>query len=1048
MNKRLISLLLVVVMICTLLPMTVLAEETASNNAQESENITSTNDFIQAILKVLNPDVETALISVDEELPKDKGVIAVPVYGKELTSIITSGDLFTQSEEAIKVRLSGKNVIPEVKITVTGIGENAGYSEVLSRADYSTFNGVTPDVDVTLDLDTFVQAVTKATYAYLKLFTGFGYDELKENKLIGKFVPSEEKVAALVNLEDSDLLLYLGTGKLPDKYQQVLDMFNPMIKGIDKILKGLHITDFDIGNETEESEAVDADEEDSRVIVRILNAFGYKQFKQLAKNLIDQKGLGLTEAECADLSTFCNALFEHYGKEGAQAFISQNLGLLAKTHLQKYAGSAYHMYASEELKEGEYYVSVESIGRQGFAKNEKEIREYKVSVGDGKVTFVGEENTIGTDMNGQTLSSFLFGDTPKMPEPIETNDIEILEAINGVIELGGTIEQTARKALDAVQKLFNGGIQLPLLGENDGFIPYPLHVKFSLTFKGLWLNREDPFIGFANEDLGGNPIKKTVADEKAQFVMVDRDELINVMEAMIGVGKDVFTNTVNGLKEVYKNENPNDNLPTWDEFTALHKDVLSLDTTGETPQVQFDAKSLLKVVWIYVKMMDVPSVWDNFLAKDVRLPAILMATPDDNGVVKVSEDSNVTLVWMLDALINIADVSQEALADIGEQLRENGAIEDVVGAVFEGAELDNPELKQLLINVLTWVAENTAEGSKTVVEILKATAEPVKGVINEWIYPLLQNDALFHLVGQFLEVKDGSGKMHGILTDKMPDSYYLLLQKKAPESYLINPMVYTVKLDWAEDGWVYAKIANLGIILPYFAEDYYTFLRNNSIAKTSDAILNRISNGKYETLIQDIISGKLNATEQVVTASATGIAFQSWIMYNFMGGRLVYKGEDGQTALQNDLVKWIKAKGNTAQNLLGFGNEIYQRSKAVVTADLTLTENKDPEDMWAFYNASKSIKENIVAQATAIMKGISGSIVTDGSKVNGAVKDAIDKVIEGAAKIDTTSKLAAAVDQARQKVTETVTKVATSLITTAIKKTASLFSSLFKSLRK
>ena len=264
---------------------------------------------------------------------------------------------------------------------------------------------------------------------------------------------------------------------------------------------------------------------------------------------------------------------------------------------------------------------------------------------------------------------------------------------------------------------------------------------------------------------------------------------------------------------------------------------------------------------------------------------------------------------------------------------------------------------------------------------------------------------------------------------------------------MINPMVYTVKLDWDEIGWVYAKVVNLGIVMPYFAEDYYTFLRNNSIAKTSDAILNRISNGKYETLIQDIISGKVNATEQVVTASATGIAFQSWIMYNFMGGRLVYKGEDGQTALQNDLVKWLKAKGNTAQNLLGFGDEIYQRSKAVVTADLTLTENEEPEDMWAFYNASKSIKENIVAQATAIMKGISGSIVTDGSKVNGAVKDAIDKVIEGAAKIDTTSKLAAAVDQAKQKITETVTKVATSLITTAIKKTASLFSSLFKSLR-
>ena len=171
------------------------------------------------------------------------------------------------------------------------------------------------------------------------------------------------------------------------------------------------------------------------------------------------------------------------------------------------------------------------------------------------------------------------------------------------------------------------------------------------------------------------------------------------------------------------------------------------------------------------------------------------------------------------------------------------------------------------------------------------------------------------------------------------------------------------------------------------------------------------------------------------------IAAQTWLIYNFMGGRLVYSGDDGQAKLQADLTAYLKAKGQTAENLASFGHDVYARSKAVVSADLT-------DNSWAFYNASKSIKENIVVQATAIMKGISGSIVTDGSKVNGVVKDAIDRVIEGAAKIDTTSKLAAAVDQAKQKVTETVTKAATSLITTAIKKTASLFSSLFKSLRK
>ena len=129
--------------------------------------------------------------------------------------------------------------------------------------------------------------------------------------------------------------------------------------------------------------------------------------------------------------------------------------------------------------------------------------------------------------------------------------------------------------------------------------------------------------------------------------------------------------------------------------------------------------------------------------------------------------------------------------------------------------------------------------------------------------------------------------MHGILTDKMPDSYYLLLQKKAPEGYLINPMVYTVKLDWSEDGWVYAKIANLGIVAPYFAEDYYTFLRNNSIAKTTDRILSRLSQGKEITILEDLMNGTANVTEQTIAASTYTIAFQAWIVYNFMGGRFV-----------------------------------------------------------------------------------------------------------------------------------------------------------------
>ena len=580
----------------------------------------------------------------------------------------------------------------------------------------------------------------------------------------------------------------------------------------------------------------------------------------------------------------------------------------------------------------------------------------------------------------------------------------------------------------------NKEIKIPSLGT----LTLPLVVDFTLGFTGVWLDRQDPYIGFTNQDLGGNLIAKTEQEEKAQFVMVDRDQLLNVMSAMIDVGKDTFTNTVNSLKEIYQNDGSNEGLPTWNEFTKMHQDILSLDTTGETPQVQFDAASMMKLVWIYVKMMDIPEVWDHFLANDVRLPAILMATADDEGNVKISEASNGTLVWMLDALIKIADLSQDALEELGAELREGGGIEAAVTAVFEGAELENDDLKQLLINVLVWISENTEEGSEAVVEILKATSGPIKGLINTWIYPLLQNDALFHLVGGFLEVEGGEGRMHGILTDKMPDSYYLLLQKKAPEGYLINPMVYTVKLDWSEDGWVYAKIANLGIVAPYFAEDYYTFLRNNSIAKTTDRILSRLSQGKEITILEDLMNGTANVTEQTIAASTYTIAFQAWIVYNFMGGRFVYTEENGgQTKLQEDITKYLIAQGKTAENLMKFSGDVYKRSKAVVSADLN-------GDGWAFYNASKSIKENIVVQTTAIAKQISDSIVTEGNKVNEAVKTVVKSTIDSLSEVDTTSKTAEYVDQAIAKAKESVTSMLRSALISAIKKTTSLFASMLK----
>ena len=1000
MNKRLISLLLVVMMICTLLPMSVLATDTDSDGtAEKTESILdaqSTEDairiFIDAAKDLLVTDQREKITPDDTASALgENGMVAVPVVGKELSDIITNGDLFGNIQKAMQVRLSGKSVIPEVKVTITGTDEKTSdvQNQELVPANYSIFKGVEPDVDIDVTLEEFVKSAIKLARNLIQRMVPDQLEDLLET--FGITFTDEEIDALIENSKTAEFtktfLTLVGTGKLH---------YTTLILHLDRTI--------DVGN-----------------------------------------GLGLDVADCGSIDTFANALYNKYGKDFVDTTLKDIIRTAASDFLAQYAGLAYNTYVAEKLVPGDYTVSVEDISRQGFVTSEKDedgkyVRTFEITVEKGKVTFVGDERSVSTD--GMDLRALLLGETEDTPEAAVADESEdsgvvqenpIVQMIQNLTDLKADMSERFGDILDDISNISQ--ITIPKIGS----IKLPFTVYITLTFKGLWLDRVEPAIGFSNQDLGGNPITASKTDnQQGTFIMVDRDQLILVMEAMLDAGKDTFENVVNGLKEVYTDDE--NAVVSRDEFVQMHRELVAMKESEDgTQQISFEAKKLLPILRIYVKMMDIPSVWKDFMAKDVRFPAVLEATADADGAVQFTEDSNVTLTWMLDEIVKLADFSNEAIQELSAVFLEDDAklTRDLVKEICSTADLSE-NMQTLLAEILIKLIELGEDGGDAVVALLNASAPTIKSTINTWIYPILQNDALFRTMFFAL------GLEHAILTDKMPDSYYLMLQKEAPEGYMRNPMVYTIKLDWDEHDWLYAKVVNLGIIMPYFAEDYYTFLRNNSIAKTSDAILNRISSGKYETLIEDIISGKVNATDQVVTASATGIAFQSWIMYNFMGGQLIY---DEQDALQNDLVKWIKAKGNTAQNLLGFGNEIYQRSKAVVTADLTLTEKEDLEHMWAFYNASKSIKENIVVQATAIMKGISGSIVTDGSKVNGAVKSVIEKVIEGAAKIDTTSKLAAAVDQAKQKISETATKVATSLITTAIKKTAALFSSLFKGLK-
>ena len=1000
MNKRLISLLLVVMMICTLLPISVLAEDTAgepSKNVEWMDQVTG--KFTNALTSLFDDSLE--LEDLDEkniDFETGKGIVAVPVYSKELTDLITSGGIITQSAEAIKVKLSGKNVVPEVKMTITGIEEKTKAIKdlQLTRVNNSVLNSIEPDVDASFDFDEYIDKFVSFTQ---KALAGFTVISQLAARIPGSNIdiPTAEELTELANATRIDVYKLIGTGKTPAKWEKIVGKIDNFIGFVN----------------------------DHSLVVKELESF--KQVVELFNNTFKGSGLGLSEEECSGDTEFINALTDHYGEPAVEAFIKQALKTVARANLSKYAGSAYHMYVTGQIPEGQYKVHVEAIQRQGFI-GETSL-DFIVAVNEKKIVYAGDTHRISTDPNDSDidLSTLIFGKNNDLPT-INAQGNTFLESLNKMIETGNSVKESASIIIAKMQELVN--MHEFTIGELE--VKLPLTVKYALIFTGLFLDREDPYIGFTNQNLAGKNIAIENEKERAEFVMVDRDELLNVMEAMIGVGKDTFTNVVNSVKAIYQNTDPEAELPTWEEFVKMHQDVL-LDTSGETPQIDFEAKNLIPLVWIYVKMMDIPQVWDSFLGKDVRLPAILSTSADENGFVRIDESKNVTLVWMIDALLNIADVSQDAIQAVAAELTsdDNESIESIINAAFEGANLDNPELRTLLVNVLAWLVENTAEGTQTIVQLLNAFIDPVKGVINEWIYPLLQNDQLFQMVGGFLET--GDNKMHAILTDKMPDSYYLLLQKQAPEGYMINPMVYTVKLDWSEDGWVYAKIANLGIVLPYFAENYYTFVRNNSMVKTGDKVLNTVFGDDA-----DVLRRALNAGDDHLDLTSAAIELFGKMIYQNMGGSEEYSSEE---ALNNDLINYMAGHGRNVQSLMMFANQVALRSKAVVTADLN--------EEWYFYNFDDSLHTSYTNKITALLEGVSNSI-TSKTIVGEATKAII------AAQVSTIGKIDNAITQATQKYTEavkeTVSKAAKSvaesatktIISTATKVVSSLISKLFK----
>ena len=493
--------------------------------------------------------------------------------------------------------------------------------------------------------------------------------------------------------------------------------------------------------------------------------------------------------------------------------------------------------------------------------------------------------------------------------------------------------------------------------------------KAIMTMPGVFLQSSEPGIEFTSANLGDQPVPGS------EFVMVNRDETEKLIKAFYGLGKETFESAMSLIgTEGY----------TWKELSILYNEVLKWDS--ENAQISIDGKNAYKLLGTYWSLMQASAKEPllNFLKDDteLRVPAILAATADENGVVHFGPDNNVTLIWSLEILQKMGGVAFS-------KIEEYGLIDELFPDPMTGA----------IIKFVIKLGKNYL-GSDNM--LWDADGNLKKDFINGTMYLLLQNDNIMEfaqdklnwIVGDNLteEEKEFLKLLpdHALLTKKMPAGKYILLETSVPDGYFRSPFFYTVDLEWHPEAkyardWYYASVADLGLIAPYFAEDFYDWLRNYDFKVEADKVLNYITDDKTGDLIANTLTGENAITKYNLT-------YFSNILYNYMGGSLLYNSE---LDLAKDMTKHLYAYGKSAQNLLQFGDQVATRSKSVVAGQLT----KD----WIFYNYSTSLRTNSALKTQKILNGVAKAIdTTEDHPVTSAVKSTIQKIAD---KIDTTNRI-------------------------------------------
>ena len=174
--------------------------------------------------------------------------------------------------------------------------------------------------------------------------------------------------------------------------------------------------------------------------------------------------------------------------------------------------------------------------------------------------------------------------------------------------------------------------------------------------------------------------------------------------------------TIGNFYEIYGATNVPDGTYT------LKVHLINVDLEGQQISInQEQAYKLLETCWMLVEASAKQPIQDFMSDEtDIRLPAILKATADQNGVVRFTEDSNCTLTWSIEILFKTAGILSEELQDV--ELDPN---------TFENENLQ--ALTEMMLIAVKYAMANGAQ-------FFDEHGDIITTVVNDWVYPLMQND--------------------------------------------------------------------------------------------------------------------------------------------------------------------------------------------------------------------------------------------------------------------------------------------------------------------